>query len=1063
MLRAEPHGPVRLTSSAAYRLMAKIFGDGGMRGTVIVKMRAWANGMAGLLCLLPITAWGAAGEALNTDTAVSTVSAGNQNRPAIASAADGRSVIAWTDSAADGSGSGVYARRYLANGEPAGPVFALHTSTTGNQDQVRVAMQPNGLFAAVWRSDPNSGTTNPPAARILVRLFDPDGAPLSAEVRVDSGLFSGSDPAIAADGQGRYTAVWTAFGVDADAFGIALQRVSSAGALIGGATRINNFETGTQSRPRVACGQVGQCTVAWQSFGQDGDLNGIYARRIAADGSYASDEFAVNELGTRDQNSPAIAMHPDGAFLIAWTDFQLDGDGGSVAFRRYAANGTALESPRLANLTTTGTQSAPSVAVDASSQWLFAWQAGTQDGDGTGIVLRAMASDGTLVPAERVANSVTAGDQNQATATVDADGDVLLAWNSVGQDGDGDGVYQRRFVGPAAIDLSAALTANSGRVRPGGPLTLTATTNNLASPQSPSSSTALNAAINAANNVSARLTLPAGASTSAGTGTRWTCTDDSGEQSCTHSGVIQAAASSAISFASTAPTTPGDYTYSLTVSSPHDDGATANNTASRAITVAEPTISYDPISGNLGEAGGRVTIAISLEPAAGTAVSLPFSLAGTATANTDYSLSRSSPIPIPAGTTALSLEVTGLDDNRAEGDETLEIQFGNPSGAALNDRGPITFTLQDDEPTPVVQFETSTTQINENGGQLTIRLSLSGASENPISLPYTLAGTGSSSDYQISPASPINFAAGQSSALLTLTPSNDNLSEDDETVVVDLAAPSGATLGTRSRHTALILDDERRAGPPQLRFEFADSQASEDSGTATVRAILSRPTNTALTVPLSYSGTATSADYSAPANLSFSAGSSTATLTVNLVEDTLDEAVETVIVNLQATAGITLSSPEQHTLSLIDNDPAPTVDFVLAEQAVREGARTIQLALRLSAASGRDIVLGLSTDGTAQSGLDYQPIPALFTIPAGSLTAQIPVQLIADGLDEATETLVLGITSAEPATVGSTAEHRMRIEDSTGDSDSGGALPLGLLIWTVCLAWQRRRCKQPSH
>lgn len=1025
-----------------------------MWGTVIGSGRHWVHGISGLMCLLPAAVWSAAGEALNADTAASTVSAGDQSGPSIASAADGRSIIAWTDSAADGSGSGVYARRYLANGEPAGPVFALHTNTTGNQDQVRVAVQPNGVFAAVWRSDADESGPS-------FRLFNAEGNPLGTQERpIQTSLFAAKEPAIAADGQGRYTVVWTAYSNATASFDIALQRISASGDLIGGVTRVNDFVSGTQGRPRVACGQAGQCTVAWQSFGQDGDLNGIYARRIAADGSYASDEFAVNEIGTRDQNSPTVAMHPDGAFLIAWTDFQLDGDGGSIAFRRYAANGSALESPRLANLTTTGTQSAPSVAVDASNQWLFAWQASAQDGDGTGIVLRAMASDGTLVPAERIANSVTASDQNQVTAAVDADGDVLLAWNSAGQDGDGDGVYQRRFVGPAAIDLSAALTASSGRVRPGGPLTLTATTNNLATPQSPSSSTALNAAINAANNVSARLTLPAGASTSTGTGTRWTCAEASGEQNCTHSGVIQAAASSAVSFTSIAPSTPGDYTYSLTVSSPHDDGSTANNAVSRAVTVAEPTVSYDPVSGSLGEANGRLSIAINLDPAAGSAVSLPFSLAGSATANTDYSLSRSSPIQIPAGTTSLTLVVTGLDDNRAEGDETLQIQFGSPSGAALNDRGPIDITIQDDEPTPLVQFETSTTQINENSGQLAIRLSLSGASENAISVPYTLTGSAGLSDYQLSPTSPISFAAGQTSALLTLTPRDDNLSEDDETVVVDLGAPSGATLGSRSRHTSLILDDERRAGPPQLRFEFAESQASEDGGTATVRAILSRPTNTALTVPLSYSGTATRADYTAPANLSFSAGSSTATLTLNLLEDTLNEASETILIRLQSASGITLGSPEEHSISLIDNDPVPTVNFVMAEQAVREGARTIQVAVRLSAASGRDVVLGLSTDGTAQSGLDYQPIPSQLTIPAGDLTAQIPVQLIADGLDEITETLILGIGSAEPATVGTTAEHRMRIEDSSGDNDSGGALPLLLGIWPLIGIWLRRRIVQ---
>ena len=139
------------------------------------------------------------------------------------------------------------------------------------------------------------------------------------------------------------------------------------------------------------------------------------------------------------------------------------------------------------------------------------------------------------------------------------------------------------------------------------------------------------------------------------------------------------------------------------------------------------------------------------------------------------------------------------------------------------------------------------------------------------------------------------------------------------------------------------------------------------------------------------------------------------------------------------------------------------MNFVLAVQSVREGARVIQIAVRLSAASGRDITLGLSTDGTAQSGLDYQPIPASFVIPAGQLSAQIPIQLIADGLDEPTETLLLGIASASPATVGTVALHSMRIEDSSGDDDSGGALPasLGLIAVGLVWLWRRRHLPRP--
>lgn len=84
---------------------------------------------------------------------------GNQLQPAVAMDASGRFVVAWESSdAQDGSGYGVYARRYDAAGNAQGGEFLVNSVTTiYDQSAPAVAFDASGAFVVVWQSSLQAG------------------------------------------------------------------------------------------------------------------------------------------------------------------------------------------------------------------------------------------------------------------------------------------------------------------------------------------------------------------------------------------------------------------------------------------------------------------------------------------------------------------------------------------------------------------------------------------------------------------------------------------------------------------------------------------------------------------------------------------------------------------------------------------------------------------------------------------------------------------------------------------------------------------------------------------
>ncbi|HSW15479.1 MAG TPA: hypothetical protein VLI06_21705 [Solimonas sp.] len=111
---------------------------------------------------------------------------------------------------------------------------------------------------------------------------------------------------------------------------------------LGPPQQVNQFSTGDQQLPAVAANAAGDIVVAWDSVGQDGSLNGIYARRYGADGLPRGDEFRVNLRSDNRQTAPRVSIDDAGNFVVAWISNSQDQVGIGIYARRFAASGAPL-------------------------------------------------------------------------------------------------------------------------------------------------------------------------------------------------------------------------------------------------------------------------------------------------------------------------------------------------------------------------------------------------------------------------------------------------------------------------------------------------------------------------------------------------------------------------------------------------------------------------------------------------------------------------------------------------------------------------------------------------
>ena len=419
-----------------------------------------------------------------------------------------------------------------------------------------------------------------------------------------------------------------------------------------------------------------------------------------------------------------------------------------------------------------------------------------------------------------------------------------------------------------------------------------------------------------------------------------------------------------------------------------------------------PVVDFNTATSNGAEYSSSEAITVDLSTVSGKNVTVNYAVTGTASGSgTDYTLANGT-ATIAAGSTSTNITIAGIvNDSLDEADETVIVTLSNPSNATLGSDSVHTYTITDNDDPPVIDFNATSSSGAESSSSKAITVDLSAASSQNVTVNYAVTGTatGSGTDYTLANGT-ATIAAGLTSTTITIgSIVNDSLNEANETVILTLSSPNNATLGSNSVHTYTINDND---SAPVIAFEATSSDGLESVSSKAIAVNLSAVSGQNVTVYYAVTGTASGSgtDYTlANGTATIAAGASSTNITIaGIVDDSLDEANETVIVTLSNPSNADPGSIMVHTYTITDNDNPPVVELNTTSSSNAESVSSTSLTVDLSAASGKDVTVDYAVTGTATgSGTDYTLASGMATIAADSTSTNIRIDgIVNDSLDE---------------------------------------------------------------
>ncbi len=284
------------------------------------------------------------GNPLGGEFRVNSTTANDQTAPSVAADFAGNAIFTWTSNGQDGNGLGIYAQRYSVLGLPLGTEFRVNTATAGDQSDssVGVTRDPlNNDFVITWQSAGQDGSGSGIYAKRFSGLL---GTALGSEFRVNTTTTNDqTDPAVAVHRfTGEFFVTWTSAGQDGSGLGIYGQRYKSDGVAKGAQILVNTSTTGDQYDSSVAIEAGGDVYVTWTNKGVAGAGEQVFGQQLEKNGSKKEAEFVVNATTANDQGRASLSIDLLGRAVIVWSGNGA-GDTGGVFLQRYGLDLHPLE------------------------------------------------------------------------------------------------------------------------------------------------------------------------------------------------------------------------------------------------------------------------------------------------------------------------------------------------------------------------------------------------------------------------------------------------------------------------------------------------------------------------------------------------------------------------------------------------------------------------------------------------------------------------------------------------------------------------------------------------
>jgi hypothetical protein len=353
-------------------------------------------------------------------------------------------VIVCQDNVIDKNGSGIRGAMLNTGFSPARN-FCVNKTATGNQINPRVQLLAENNMIAVWQSSvagtPDiyarlaKGTTTKTNSSYGTNFF-------TIDLRVNTYTKDQQvDPAVAALPDGSAIITWSSFGQDGSMWGVYARKISNKGAFSPVKEfLVNQYTQYNQRKPAVTALANGQYVICWVSE-QERFYNSVdvYARVFTAEGVPVTDEIPVNS-GTSPCDTPDVAPLNDGGFTVVWAqkDQVVPNNSWDVWGRAFTASGSPEVTDFRINNYLFGDQYRPKIAAGPSGS-LVVWTSMGQDGSREGVFGRFLQGGTAIGGAEMQINTTTVSQQIHPAVAWNGVNNFLVVWTS--------------FVGTSGFDL----------------------------------------------------------------------------------------------------------------------------------------------------------------------------------------------------------------------------------------------------------------------------------------------------------------------------------------------------------------------------------------------------------------------------------------------------------------------------------------------------------------------------------------------------------------------------------------------------------------------------------
>jgi len=410
-----------------------------------------------------------------------------------------------------------------------------------------------------------------------------------------------------------------------------------------------------------------------------------------------------------------------------------------------------------------------------------------------------------------------------------------------------------------------------------------------------------------------------------------------------------------------------------------------------------------------------------------------------------------------AGQTAATITVYVAGDSVVEPDNEFTVTLSNPSAGGTLGTTSATGTIRNDDATTLSVAQTDALKTEGNSGSTAFIFTVTRGGDASAAGSVDWAVTGSdanpadATDFSggVLPSGTVNFAAGQTSATITINVAGDATVEPDNGFTVTLSNPTaGATLGTASVDGLILNDDSLTTTLSVVATDTLKTEANTGSTAFTFTVIRAGDATTSGSVNWAVTGSAANpanaADFAGgvlpSGTVNFTAGQTTATITVNVAGDTTVEPDNGFTVTLSNPSGGATLSTASATGTILNDDSATlsvaALDAVKAEGNSGFTAFTFTVTRAgnaLAAGSVNWAVTGSGANPAAAADFSGDVLPSgTLNFVAGQTSATITVNIAGDTAMEPDNGFTVTLSNPTAgATIGTTNATGTILNDDT--------------------------------